>query len=62
LYVVQVAIFSNANAATLLQQAALGRLEVVLCSYDQLRLHGQELAERLAPHAVIYDEASENTC
>lgn len=50
------AIFASANAATVLQQAALGRLEVVLCSYDQLRLHGNELAQKLAPHMVIFDE------
>lgn len=28
----------------------------MLCSYDQLRLHGAELAQRLAPHMVIFDE------
>jgi hypothetical protein len=52
----QVAIFTSANASTVLQQAGLGRLEVVLCSYDQLRLHGRELADQLAPHVVIFDE------
>jgi hypothetical protein len=52
----QVAIFSTANASTVLQQAGLGRLEVVLCSYDQLRLHGSGLAEQVAPHIVIFDE------
>jgi hypothetical protein len=53
-----VAIFTSANVSTVLQQAGLGRLEVVLCSYDQLRLHGSELADQLAPHMVIFDEVN----
>jgi hypothetical protein len=56
----QVAIFSTANASTVLQQAGLGRLEVVLTS---LLLHAASLfsAQRCCGQVSIFSTANAST-
>lgn len=48
--------YSSSNASHIQQQAALSTLEVILTSYDQLRINPDDILG-LNPHVVIFDEA-----
>lgn len=52
----QVAKFASNNASSIQEQASLGTLEVVLTSYDQLRINTDDILG-MNFHVVIFDEA-----